>query len=319
MVQFLLRFDIPDVLEVFGARLEPAAVVANILDKDAHAALTWDTVWQYVRAVTAASACISVVFDFLAHFLMLPVPSAVFKRYMITQLGRSSDALLLGRDLRQLANGALQLEIAAVEKKLRVLALEDVIPRPELKMISEMLVNTEPEKEINILNEYFAVGASGSMSIARRVQILGQVLRQLQVVDLTNSMTDGLEKHGLGALMSSEDDPMPRSLCKLKLDLDADMENVTLSLVKPDDEYIALFQRMTPVQLGLLRDCGKYADFKHWIESMSYFDEPGSEEGTQRFNKMINHVTGLLQVPSPSLPFPFLQLTRALCAGRVVR
>jgi len=160
----------------------------------------------------------------------------------------------------------------------------------------------------------------------------------MQVLALVNSMSAGLEKHGLGNLMSPPVDPttglpvdpMPAELRQLKADLEKDALNVTLTVVaqKPDSRYIELFQRLSSNQMELLRHCGKYADFKRWLKDSKYLDEEegltlptpvdekkdsagsapsfptpvGGEtkvaeekQGTIRFNKMINHVTQLLQ------------------------
>ena len=96
--------------------------------------------------------------------------------------------------------------------------------------------------------------------------------------------------------MTNPRDPMPEELTKLKLDLERDKDNVTLTQVKPDSQYIEYFQSLTPVQMELLRNCGKYADFKIWLVTMKFVDEGESKDGTERFSKMINYVTQLLQV-----------------------
>jgi hypothetical protein len=320
ILQFLLRYNIADlhrilesvppsaVLPSSGWLGQPSVLVTALLDDSAHLGhFTLASMNAVTVAMSAILSHITDAFPFLFYFVVqLKGSSTVFRRYMDSQLGRVSpdemglDDAIDSRKHIALGDGTLQREILAVRNRLRVLARADVIPKAELVLIAKMLEHSNVYADVELLKAYFDERDDDptikcALPPTERLYVLRRVIRQLQVLDLINSMAAGLEKHGLGHLMTLPTDPMPTELIKLKEYLEEDRDNVTLTLVKPDSEYMAKFQALSAVQMELLKHCGRYADFKKWIADMKFFDEPGSNEGTERFNRMINYVTQLLQ------------------------
>ena len=309
--QFLLRFDVKDMLAVVAECVPPelkflgtwlgapASLIGATLDTSKFDGLSWQDVAAVVRAIRAVMEPLSDVHEFLSYFLLsLSSPSTLFRQYMDIQLGRGSDSTAPDAKRLHLRDGSLLTAIQEVRTKLHVLARADVIPKADLQLIAKMLANSNVQQDVEVLNGFFRDGSSRTecrLAPDVRLNVLRRVIRQMQVLDLVNSMTAGLEKHELGQLMKQASDPMPEELLKLKSYLEEDRDNVTLTLVKADSRYIEIFQGLTPVQMDLLRNCGKYADFKRWLRDLRFFDEPGSQDGTERFNKMINYVTQLLQ------------------------
>ena len=309
-MQYLLRFDIADLKSVLNDVApqdkrydwirDPSLLVSTAVDPANHDQLSYADTYYLVKAINTILGALADVDDFLSYFVMMTPQSTVFRRYMDIQLGRSTDTV--GTKYIAIRDGSMLREIQAVRSRLRVLARADVIPKAELELIAKMLTNSNVDSDIDVLNVFYQRGMPSSASQecalepTARLQVLRRVLRQLQVLDLVNSMTAGLDKHELGHLMMSPADKMPEELRALKSDLERDADNVTLTQVKPDSVYIDLFQQMNATHMELIRNCGKYADFRRWIKDMKYYDIEKPEEAAERFNKMINHVTSLLQV-----------------------
>jgi hypothetical protein len=107
----------------------------------------------------------------------------------------------------------------------------------------------------------------------------------------------------MALLMDPRNDDMARTIVELTSYFSVNRGAIALSGVQPENRYTALFQDLTPTQMELLRHCGKYADFKKWIVRMKYFDvSKDDRSGTESFNKMITHVTQLLQVSVSAVP-----------------
>jgi len=307
VLQYMMRFEIPDLAEVLHG-MEPSKIVHVLLSPHVYADLSWNEFNGIILCLKNLESYLADVFPFLSHFVMLATLPPVFKRYMDMHLGKGAETSI-DRGRLSLITGVVEKQISVVRMRLFTLSRSDAIPREDLDLVATLLSTAGFNADVEIgvgsaLQQYFSGApvtyASASFVESKmlptvRISILRRVLRQLEVVDLVNSMSVGLEKHGLGELMQRESDAVVAALLELVRNLRSNQGAILLSSVKPDSEHTSIFQSMTPAALELLRTCGQYAELKRWLVDMKFVDWDDSKEGTKLFNKSINHVTQLLQ------------------------